>query len=69
MNGQKNLTCPTKKPNINPVMTEMTIQDVYVLDGKEYTYLQAMRILMKGQPNTTDNRKQAHSYLMWRCKK
>lgn len=40
----------------------------FILDGKEYNYTQAMRILMKGQKNTLDNRKQAHSYLMWACK-
>ena len=41
----------------------------FILDGKEYNYTQAMRILMKGEKNTLDNRKQAHSYLMWACKK
>ena len=41
----------------------------FILDGKEYTYVEAMKILMKGQSKTLDNRKQAHSYLMWKCKK
>ncbi len=41
----------------------------FILDDKEYTYTQAMRILMKGYKNTLQNRKDAHSYLMWACKK
>ena len=41
----------------------------FILDGKEYTYQQAMKILMKGYKNTPENRKDAHSYLMWACKK
>lgn len=49
-------------------MSKKLYRDTYRLDGKDYTYLQAMSILMKGQPKTMDNRKQAHSYLMWKCK-
>ena len=50
----------------------------FILGNKEYTYVQAMNILMKGekQPfhmkgekNTLDNRKFAHSYLMFACRK
>lgn len=41
----------------------------FILGNREYTYVEAMKILMKGEENTLDNRKFAHSYLMFACRK
>lgn len=41
----------------------------FILDNKEYSFTQAMKILMKGQPKTSESRRQAYTYLMWKCKK
>jgi len=41
----------------------------FVLDNKEYTFLEARKILMKGQAKTFDNHKNVYAYLMWKCKK
>jgi hypothetical protein len=41
----------------------------FILNNKEYKFDQAMKILMKGQPKTTESRRQAYIYLMWKCRK
>lgn len=37
------------------------------LDGKDYSFGEAMKILMKGQPKNADSRGQAYLYLMNKC--
>ena len=36
----------------------------FILDGKEYSYIEAMNILLKDQPKTNEACWKAHMYLM-----
>ena len=61
--------CPFMNNSYEATLSLTNTNTTFILGNKEYTYVEAMKILMKGEENTLDNRKFAHSYLMFACRK